>query len=181
MERFRIVESTDRWSSRKFVPSGELCIRIGSYSQKKIRDGRRPLEELIPRIMAKLELDAKQTMEDRRIQAEKNRIQEEKLRKFREEQEIIEKEISDFKELINNANLWHYSRIIRGYIWEVKRTAISNQSLTPEVENWIKWAKMKAEWLDPTSQKTDLLLDDLILDHNPFEMKREKKPFSIWS
>jgi len=179
MERFRIVESTDRWSSRTLVPSGELCIRIGSYSQKEIKDGRRPLEELLPRIMAKLELDAMQTMEDRRIQAEHNRIQEEKLRKFREEQERIEKEISDFKELINNANLWHYSMIVRGYIKEVKRVT-KNQSLTPEFKNWIIWAEKKADWLDPTIQKSDPLLEDLIIDHNPFDMKREKKLFSNW-
>lgn len=121
MERFKIIESTARWSSRTLVPSGELCIRIGSYSQKEIEDGRRPLEELLPRIMVKLELDAKQTMEDRRIQAEHDRIREEKLRQIREEQESIDNEISEFKDLINNANLWHYSEIIRGYIKGVER------------------------------------------------------------
>lgn len=64
-------------------------------------------------------------MEDRRIQTEHNRIREDKHLKFREEYEIIEKEISDFKELINNANLWHYSMIIRGYMKEVKRSKSS--------------------------------------------------------
>lgn len=71
--------------------------------------------------------------------------------------------------------------IIRGYIKEVKRTAISSQSLTPEVENWIIWAEKKADWLDPTIQKPDPLLEDLFIDHNPFDMKREKKQFNIWS
>jgi hypothetical protein len=148
MERFKIVKSTDRWSSRTLVPSGQLCIRIGSYSQKEIKDGRRSLEELLPRIMAKLELDAKQTMEDRKIQAERNRIQEEKLRKIKAEQNRIENEILKFKGLINNANLWQYSMIIRGHVKAVKENAISNQSLTPEVEKWILWAIKKADWLD---------------------------------
>ena len=92
--------------------------------------------------MAKLELDAKQTMEDRKIQAERNRIQEEKLRKIREEQERIDNEIIEFKGLINNANLWHYATIIRGYIIAVE-SASANQSLTPEIEGWIIWAKKK--------------------------------------
>jgi hypothetical protein len=179
MERFKIVKSTDRWSSRTLVPSGQLCIRIGSYSQKEIKDGRRSLEELLPRIMAKLELDAKQTMEDRKIQAERNRIQEEKLRKIKAEQNRIENEILKFKGLINNANLWQYSMIIRGHVKAVKENAISNQSLTPEVEKWILWAIKKADWLDPIIEETDPLFSDLIIDNNPLVMKREKKPFKI--
>jgi len=180
MERFKIVKSTDRWGSRTLVPSGELCIRIGSYSQKEIKDGRRALEELLPRIMAKLELDAKQTMEDRKIQAERNRIHEKKLLMIKKEQERIDNEILEFKNLINNENLWQYSMVIRGYIKAFKENAISNQTLTPEVENWILWAKKKADWLDPLLKVDDRLLEDLIIDNVPFDLRREKKQINYW-
>lgn len=180
MERFKIIKSTDRWSSRTLVPSGELCIRIGRYSQKEIKEGKRSLEELLPRIMAKLELDAKQTMEERKIQAKRNRIQEEKLRKIKEEQERIDNEILEFKGLINNANLWHYSMIIRGYIKAVKESATSNQSFTSEAERWIIWAEKKADWLDPIFKVEDRLLEDLIIDNVPFDLRREKKQVNYW-
>ena len=44
MERFKIVESTDRWSSRTLVPSGGLCIRLGRYNQKETKDWKGSLE-----------------------------------------------------------------------------------------------------------------------------------------
>ena len=50
----------------------------------------------MPRIIAKLELEANQSIEDRKIQAERNRIQEKMLPKIKEEQERIDNEVREF-------------------------------------------------------------------------------------
>ena len=59
MERFKIVESTDRWSSRTLVPSGGLCIRLGRYNQKETKDWKGSLENSCQGSVASVQLFTK--------------------------------------------------------------------------------------------------------------------------
>lgn len=51
------------------------------------------------------------------------------------------------------AKRFEKATLIRRYIQEVEKNAISENTLTDELKDWIKWAKNRADWLDPIINK----------------------------
>lgn len=153
-EKQRIVKAVDKWSSRTYEPTGILCIEKKGIYKKEWKDGRFLLEELLTTILAKLELDAVKEHEWReeiRLYNEKRELEEQiKL----EAQNKIDNELKSFKSLIDDANRWHQSNILRSYIEHIEE----KHNPTEEIRNWIEWAKGKADWYDPTINKNDELL-----------------------
>ena len=52
----------------------------------------------------------------------------------------------------------------RNFIKATEQKAITENNLTEELKEWIKWANDKADWMDPTSAKQDELLNDNDID-----------------
>lgn len=78
-------------------------------------------------------------MEEERRKKEEEAREKEKIRKRKED------EVKRMRELINQAEDYKIACEIRQYI-----TAVAQQKdVTPEVFEWIKWAKKKADWYDP--------------------------------
>ena len=59
----------------------------------------------------------------------------------------------------------------RNFIKATEQKAITENNLTEELKDWIKWAYDKADWIDPTSPKLDELLNDNDID----EIENPKK------
>lgn len=159
-ESRKVVESADRWESRKLVPNGIFRFQYEVFwTSKEISDGRRPLEEQLSKILARLEIEAKKEIE-RKIGWEKEKkIREEKERVEQELKERRQKELDGFEKIVRDAHRWHRANILRGYINELVTHSQRHSQASKKSEGWIQWAREKIDWYDPFIEKEDSLLD----------------------
>lgn len=131
----------------ELVPTGDFIFQGGKYSdQKEWRDGATPIEGLLARIVAKLELMGEK---------EKEQEEQRRLRQIeREKQEAVEravaqrrqKEVQDFKALLHAAERFDEVTRLRNYIEAVQKRA---DPLDEHTQQWILWAEKKINWMDP--------------------------------
>lgn len=155
-EKLKKVEG----SSFEKTPTDVLCLKVhGGYPLFEIYDSKSVLiEEKIARVVAKVELDVEyfrevwaQNDKLREIESEQKRILAETLARQK-------KELADFKLLLNSAHRAFETKIIRDYIQLTEDKANQAGSLSTDLENWIVWAREKADWYDPHIEKEDELL-----------------------
>jgi hypothetical protein len=151
----RIIKET-HWNSTELYPSNILSFTLDVYPAKEWSDtNNSKLEDKIPDIIAKLELQAVKEKQDA-IEREIRHIEYERQRKIEADLEAKRNfELIEFKGLFKKANRWHQAEIFRKYIAEVEKKARENNSLTKEVLNWLEWANNKVEWYDPFTEKKD--------------------------
>jgi hypothetical protein len=159
-EASKRIQPTSKHESSSLIPTGEFIFKIGSYSGiKEWRDGTVKIEELLAKIVAKIEIEAaikKKWKEESRI-ANLKREEEEKRKaeiKKRRDEEVVK-----FNKLVALSEQYDKTLKIRQYIEATKQTIIKNNSLTPKKQEWIDWANDKADWLDPLINKPDDILD----------------------
>lgn len=146
-EASKRVPATGGYSGTELVPTGDFIFQVGKYSdQKEWRDGATPIEGLLARIVAKLELMAEK---------EKEQEEQRRLRQIeREKQEAIEravverkqKEVQDFKALLHAAERFDEVIKLRNYVNAVLQRA---DPLDEQTRQWIVWAEKKINWMDP--------------------------------
>ncbi len=154
-----LTNSKDHWNLHKYIPDGLLIIKLDNgYDCKEITDGRLPLEKQIALIIASLEMIAiKKTEWNNRIQ--KNREERELKEKIRKEYEKRQDEdLEAFRQTLNKAERWHKAENLRNYINEVELKAVAVNNLTEEIQDWLIWARKKADWYDPFIEAEDELL-----------------------
>lgn len=151
----KIIKGT-HWDSTVLEPSNILSLRLDIYPIKEWTDtGSSKIEDKIPSIIAKLELQAIQEKQQA-IEREIWNREYERKRKIEEDFEAKRNfELKEFKGLFQKANRWHQAEILRKYIFEVEKKAKENNSLTEEVIKWLEWANNKVEWYDPFTEKED--------------------------
>jgi hypothetical protein len=161
-EALKRIPGTKLYESSTYIYTGELILQIGQYSSKKEwRDNKSALlEDILARIVAKLELYAKEKKEwEERCRL--NRIKQEKEAEIiKIYQERRQKELSDFKQLLSKAERLDKTAKLRHYIKTVEENALADNSLDEELKNWIVWAKDKVDWYDPLISKEDDFLND---------------------
>lgn len=164
---FRLREANKRIPSNKpypiydYIPTGVFIFDTGEYSTEKVwKDGKVKLEQLLAKIVARLEIDAQKKV----ISNEESRIWH---IKYEEEKKIKEEllqrkkiELANFKVLLSNSERFDKVIKLRNYINTVEEKAINNNAITDELNDWLKWAKDKIDWYDPIIRKQDKLLDD---------------------
>lgn len=159
-EATKRVKSTKQYYNYDYAPTGELIFKMGKYSgEKEWRDGKTKLEELLARIMAKLEIYA----ELEKIQKEKSRLWHLQYEEEQKRKEEIKKrkneEVEKFNKLVALSEQYNKAILIRQYIEAEKQKAINSNTLTDEKCEWLNWAFGKADWLDPLINKGDDILD----------------------
>jgi hypothetical protein len=151
----RIIKGT-HWNSTESYPSNILSLRLDVYPAKEWADtNNSQLEDKIPNIIAKLELQA---IEEKQKALERELWNQEYERKRKIEEDLEAKrnfELKEFKGLFQKANRWHQAEILRKYIVELEKKARENNSLTEDVSKWLEWANNKVEWYDPFTEKED--------------------------
>lgn len=156
----KIVKGT-YYDSTELYPSNILSLSLYVYPAKEWTDtNTSKLEDKIPNIIAKLELQAvkeKQDAIDREIwhQEYERRQKIEQEFKARKEKEIIKT-----KNLLSDAEKFDKATIYRNFINATEQKAIQENRLTEELKDWIKWANEKADWFDPFINREDELLND---------------------
>jgi hypothetical protein len=155
-EKFERIPSENSWSSDS-RPTGILVFSLRvSYRASEWKDGKLLLEEQLMNILTKIEVKSKEEKEER-IEREKRWAQQEEEERLKNElKQRQERELTNFKELLNKANRWHQTNILRKYI-----ESIESKPITEEIESWLEWAKGKADWFDPNIEKEDALLKDI--------------------
>lgn len=151
-----------------------LC--LGSYfdyrEKKEWKDGKRPIEEKLAGILAFMEIKAKELKEEK-IRLEKGWARQKELKRLREEIELQrERELSDFKLLLQKAKRYQEAKLIKEYLMEIE-----NKDTSPEMAQWIDWARKKVNWYDPMIEANDPILNDI--DRDSLSLKTKWNPFSI--
>ena len=144
------------WNEYLYTPNGIFAFRIDRL--KEWKDGKILIENKLPEIIVALELDAEETIERRRRLEEEHFLRAEKVRIALEIKNQQDKELANFKELLNQSERWDKVVILRKYLDEVESRSRHNNSLTDSVLDWLKWARDKADWYDPFVEKEDELL-----------------------
>lgn len=159
-KRVEDENSTSHWDRWRLIPTGLLVFKIEGYYGKEWIDGSsNPLQNQLSRIIAKLEFESereKREREERRIRDEENERQKKIQRDLREKKE---KEFDEFKNLIKDAHRWKQLIVLREYIEYIERNIKKHQNSGFDLD-WIKWARAKADWYDPTINLSDDLLND---------------------
>ncbi len=156
-------------NNKEYKPTGLFTFTIEGRNNKSWSDAKAPIEDKLAEILAKLENEAQRIKAERLIYQEQQRIIEEqkaterKLRKeqerlIREEKERIEKERCDFQDLYKQSKRWQRARIMRDYIKAVEEKAVEKSGLTAEVQDWLRWAKVKIDRYDPLINKDETFL-----------------------
>jgi len=155
-----IIKGT-HWDSTELNPSNILSFRLDAYPASEWTDtNTSKLEDKIPNIIAKLELQA--VIEKRRaIEREIWHTEYERQRKIEEDFKARkEQEIIKTKKLFLDAEKFDKATIYRNFIATTEQKAIEENNLTEELKEWIKWANEKADWFDPFTNRKDELLND---------------------
>jgi len=159
-EASKRVPAKHPYSGTELVPIGEFILKIGKYyPEREWRDGKVKIEMLLAKIVAKIEIEAqieKDWKEKLRIANLKREEDEKRLAEIKKRKN---EEITKFNKLVALSEQYNKTLLIRQYIEAVKQTAVDNNSLSSEKQEWINWAVNKADWLDPLINKFDEFLD----------------------
>lgn len=131
--------------------SGKLIFSAGpSYDKKEWLDSTTiKLEDKLVNIATFIESKAQEKYQ-RKIDSEKNRIiREIEELKLKEIEKLKKLEKDKFDTLINQAKDYETCVQIKFYIQAIEKKAILDNNLTPELINWLNWAKSKVEDIDP--------------------------------
>jgi len=140
------------YTYHKYVPSGIMCFRMDNFDKREWDNSKKSIESQFPSIFAKFETYAAERKRWK-LEAEKNRIRQENEKKIRLEQ--YQSKLNEFKKvekLIENSNRWTQAENIRRY-------ACYLESIGKEKEE-VEWARNKADWVDPTTEKEDIILGE---------------------
>lgn len=160
-EASRRVPAKAPYSGTELEPIGEFIFKMGKYSrEREWRDGKTKVEEMLAKIIAKLEIYAA----EEKIQKERNRIwhlnYEAELKRKEEIKQRRNEEVEKFNKLVKLSEQYNKSLLIRKYIEAKKEKAKKDNTLDQETQEWINWANDKADWLDPLINKPDDILDN---------------------
>jgi hypothetical protein len=166
-EIFKRIPKNDRFQSYEYNPTGKLCLTgVFGWRNHEWRDGREQIEDKFESIILQFEQLTQERIEQE-LQWKKDReIAQEKQRREEELKKLREKEIEEFRKLILKAKRWKHTNQVREYLREVEEQAETQGTMTEEVMTKLKWARQKANWLDPLLEAEDDLMKKI--DRNTF-------------
>lgn len=166
----RINYQDGTWLSSRLEYNGKLCLKYYDlYPRREWTDSTILLEDKLLDIVAKLEVIAhneKVEREERdRYWAAYHLLEQQK----KDLQALKEKELSKFKHTFKLSKRYQEAIELRNYINTFEKNALENNSLTDEKQNWIQWARKKADWYDPFIDAEDDLLGEVEKDTLTFK------------
>lgn len=147
---------TYSWNETKYYPTGKLMLKLDDlYGRTWVDTENKLLEDKLPNILAYFELRAKREIKER-IDREIWHKEYERKKKLEEElKKVREKELEDFKSLINSSGRWYKSQNLRDYLDTFEAKAKESGTLDNLKIEWLKWARKKADWYDPFIESDD--------------------------
>lgn len=143
-----------------FHPTGILTIAVESWGTKNCKDTNNTrLEERLGEVVRNVFEVAKLRKEwelERAREAEESRRAAER---YKRASQRLEDEKKALEKLESDATNFQRSCRIKAYVHAVEESALAAGSMSSDLENWIAWAKLKADWLNPVNQFSDIILD----------------------
>lgn len=149
----RIPAKQYSFATYQFVPSGILCLKVGSFRVKEWSEQKTPLENQLPAIMAYIEITAEKDKAIQEYNRQQRELELQEKALLKEKFRLATREYEKFQRLVRDANRWNQTKIVREYLAHLA------ESKNPDFE-WLIWAEKKANWLDPTINQVDELLGD---------------------
>lgn len=140
--------------------TGRLTLTVGRWPSRKWNDTERSLiESRLRSVIAAIvglaeEKRAKEAEEKRRRHA-----YEEARANYEAQVRVRHEERRKLSALFRDASRLQRANRLRAYIAAVEDRTRNDGQLTPEKQEWIEWAKAKADWIDPLVKRVDPILD----------------------
>lgn len=147
-------------TTKRPYSSGLLVFKVRCLGMREYYDNSTTIEEKLPQIFATIEYKG---YELRRIWDEndlKRQKEDEEKKIIQEKADRIKKELLDFKDLLKEANDWNQSVILNNYLTAAEKNARNTGNYNQNFEEWLTWAKKKAEWFNPLINGDDDILED---------------------
>lgn len=143
-----------------YHPTGKLTISIGSYPSRSWSDTpKTSLEHRLHQVVA----GALDLIEEERIRTEeqeRRRLAWQKAKDRHDRQvELRKRELKQLEGLKASSTQWLEAERLRQYIDAVEQAAASNGGPSEELADWIAWARIKADCIDPLVAVSDAILD----------------------
>ncbi len=132
-------------------PTGTLYFIVGgTYGDVFLSDSENvKIESKISHLIAQLEILAEKKAVERIKRDERHRIYELQKEEEDRQKKLYALEKKKVEELFINSENWLKSTNLRNYIHALEQNAIQSNSLTEEVQDYIQWATLQADNLDP--------------------------------
>jgi hypothetical protein len=140
-------------------PTGRLTLTVGSWPSRKWNDTERSfidsrLSGIVAAIVGLAEAKrAKEEEEERR-----RRTYEEARARYEAQVRARNEERRQLRSLFRDASRLQRANRLREFIAAVEDRARQDGELTLEKQQWIEWARAKADWLDPLIRRSDPIL-----------------------
>jgi hypothetical protein len=122
----------------------------GTYGDVFLSDSENvKIESKISHLIAQLEILAEKKAVERIKRDERHRIYELQKEEEDRQKKLYALEKKKVEELFINSENWLKSTNLRNYIHALEQNAIQSNSLTEEVQDYIQWATLQADNLDP--------------------------------
>ena len=119
------------------------------------------LEEKLPHIILYVEKKIDEGYEYRQ-ELERGWARQREEKRLRDEAKARrDNELSQFQNLFKMSERFYKAQHIRDYVGQIEEWAILSSSLTTELQEWIQWARDKADWFDPFVNQEDEFLNDI--------------------
>lgn len=132
-------------------PTGTLYFIVGgTYGEVLLSDSENvKIESKISHLIAQLEILAEKKAVERIERDEWHRKYQLQKEEEERQKKLLQIEKQKIEELFINSENWVKSTNLRNYINAFEQIANQTNSLTEEVQEYIKWAKIQADNLDP--------------------------------
>ena len=146
-----------------FINTGKLHFGIDLYhaKRKNWRDSiSRKIEDQIGEIIIWV-IEAIHIARTDRERREAEKIRWEEQERIRQQMAMKRKnELEQLEFLEQHASSWDKAQSIRRFADNVEKkfTEIENEEVIEKLKNWLRWAREKADWLDPFVEKDDVVL-----------------------
>lgn len=148
-----ITETYGSYNYTSLVFNNKLTFEIYEHNWHHdpvvVNEGVKKMEELLSRIMAKIEIKT-QMAKKKKIELEKIWAEQARKRKIQEDlQAKVDAEIVNTKKLFKASQRWNESIQLTNFINEVKHNTSEIEQEKEAFKEWILWAKQKADWINP--------------------------------
>lgn len=159
-EKMKKVVVHEHWTRTEFHPINILAFSMDGYRNKEWKDGKQMLEFRLPEILARLEIVSDELTKEQLYHQNMRDERERKEQLLKDIQKRKEKELFEFKNMLEKAERWHKAVNLRNYINAIEQHAISNNGISEDLKNWLEWSRRKADWYDPFIEAKDDLLQE---------------------
>jgi hypothetical protein len=143
-----------------YQPTGILMITAGRWPSRSWKDTpRTPLEKRLGEVVAGILALAKRIHDEGVEKARKEEAHRQAVERYNFFKGRLENEQNNFKQFEEDAIGWERAMRLRAYVDAIERHATIEGTSTTKLQDWIAWARAKADWIDPLILVSDPILD----------------------